>query len=1343
MRVTIDLMKKSTQVIDLSNVINPRVGDDDLQLPLHIGYGDNLFDMRGKDVEFLSNDPNKKNIYIAGTCNTNTPGDNLYIGDLTFRFPAGTFQADGTYDPDKTMFRIVDKETQKVISSVNVKITVMRNNIEFDFDPDKSSYDSRAETMLQDFHDKGQAMLDEIKDLNNRAKSNVSGDTATTAKEAKQQANTNASNISDMQNEIVGARGRFADMAGREDAQDTAISQKEDRNNANANYVALKQKDAQQDALIANKANQDFVTNYLSQMNLQPEAFENEAGLKAKYPNGNAGIMVTADTGHKWLWIKGAWKDCGIYQSAGIDDQRLESFNRDSYSGNLIDNALLANTDLWQIARSDQKEPVYSCDDHTLALSCSDSQYPAPDKQVETYADYKVIPIGEASIISFGANTRISGIDFSKSDYATLEATFFSDQDKVIASESIPVPNEQDGNFHELVLTKEIPDAATKVRLAVCLYGNGRLEVKQPSAYFQQSLMPSNQIDSLKRLQNTHSNLLVSQPPYTWQAITAMLGKVSYSEMYQGKTVTAIDGTNSSDYNLISSELLPVTAGTKLSLSVVAKVQGKCAVEIYQYDSGGANIKENNLQYALLKSTKFKKTYFNGIQLAANTTSIRIHVVTYPGSVLAVQEIKACIGNAVSDSVLESSYQSQYQDNALAHYPVSSWQPSLTSTDEASVDYDVTYQGRPTTKLAVTELNTSYHSLISPAIPVHEGDKASLKVIAKASFERWNGTGSTAFAEIKQMVGSEVRNTHIAQILFNNSGDFETYTLDNVAIEPDTTAVSVDFGCYNCATINVAKVELKINGVFDDNLEVQHWDPWNPYCSYSNGVAKIETAGLTNSDFSFLQSNPIPVDSSKSLDIHVETDANEDGIRFLEVHEITSIFDTLSNTTDYYFNNSSSRDIKKIALNPETKYVVLRLVVQGNGKLTVHNLHIQYSKDEVSPAGSMVSTTSYDLPHLTLHIKTGITSNYKVAPFAFEDGERKVTGYLQFAIQGDSSALYDKKNLKIKCFSDKDCTKKLKWKPKASWKADSKFNIKANWIDATQARNLVNSKLVRDAISVTPIADSKVAKQLYATQFLGQMEGFPIELYFDDGYYGLMTFNTKKGETVYGLDDDQSEAITLETPQSNLDSADATVDGKNYATVKNDAANDVLKANFTKFLSFLNTANDADFKAQVASYIDIKSVITLYLFGVWSHEWDFTNKSEILLTYNNGQSYYMMPYDLDSTWGLYWQGQSLNEADDPAAPYGSTNSNKLLARIYDNFKPEIKAQWENLRTSVWSNTQAIKAFHSFINSIPQAAYERNAKRWPGIPSQSITDYEQIQNSILNRSQEVDNWIAKF
>ena len=406
MRVTIDLMKKSTQIIDLSNVINPRVGDDDLLLPLHIIYGDNQTDMRGKDVEFLSNDPNKKNIYIAGTCNTNTPGDNLYMGDLTFRFPAGTFKVDGTYDPDKTMFRIVDKETQKVISSVNVKITVMKNNIEFDFDPDKSSYDSRLETMLHDFHDKGQAMLDDIKDLNDQAKSNVSGDTAATAKEAKQQADTNAGDISGLKDEIAGARGRYADLPGREDAQDTAINQKETIANANANYAALKQKDSEQDVRINNKANQDFIVNYLTRMHSEPEGFTDLNALKSTYPNGKEGIMVTTDDGHFYLWYNGAWNDRGLFQGKGIANRS-------------VDNLSLKEKTL--TLRTSQSTP-WIIDFDNRELTVSDASYFYDDqaylipKGVYSLSDYATVYVGYDTVTEkFGGYVHYS--DMPESSY--------------------------------------------------------------------------------------------------------------------------------------------------------------------------------------------------------------------------------------------------------------------------------------------------------------------------------------------------------------------------------------------------------------------------------------------------------------------------------------------------------------------------------------------------------------------------------------------------------------------------------------------------------------------------------------------------------------------------------------------------------------------------------------------------------------------------------------------------------------------------------------------------------------------------------------------------------------
>ena len=65
-RITVDLTKASTETLDLTSVLNPRVGDGQLSVPLHIIYGtddsgnDDPVDMRDKDIEFLSQDTNEK-----------------------------------------------------------------------------------------------------------------------------------------------------------------------------------------------------------------------------------------------------------------------------------------------------------------------------------------------------------------------------------------------------------------------------------------------------------------------------------------------------------------------------------------------------------------------------------------------------------------------------------------------------------------------------------------------------------------------------------------------------------------------------------------------------------------------------------------------------------------------------------------------------------------------------------------------------------------------------------------------------------------------------------------------------------------------------------------------------------------------------------------------------------------------------------------------------------------------------------------------------------------------------------------------------------------------------------
>lgn len=383
MRIPVDLAKASTVIVDLSDKLNPRVGDGGLNLPLHITNNGETVDMHDKGIDFISQDPNGEDIFVSGTVDTSTSGDNAYQGDVTFVFPEGTFKVPGNYDTDKTMFRITSNHT--VLSTVNVKLTVLDDGTpEFNFDPTKTGYNSRLEGLLKEFkdeHDKKvaditkqgqeiissakeqankliedtqkqstsilddaksqakqildnataetQTSLDEIKKLNNEAKGNVAGDTATTATQAKAQANINRGALYDQQKEIGEARGRYTTLANREDAQDEELHRKEDRQNANENYAAIQIKEEEQDKAIASKANQSFIMDYLSQMKLEPQGFRDITQLKTLYPAGHPGLMITVNDGHAWVWsdTDKQWKDCGQYQIIGLDTTTINKIS--------------------------------------------------------------------------------------------------------------------------------------------------------------------------------------------------------------------------------------------------------------------------------------------------------------------------------------------------------------------------------------------------------------------------------------------------------------------------------------------------------------------------------------------------------------------------------------------------------------------------------------------------------------------------------------------------------------------------------------------------------------------------------------------------------------------------------------------------------------------------------------------------------------------------------------------------------------------------------------------------------------------------------------------------------
>jgi len=75
---------------------------------------------------------------------------------------------------------------------------------------------------------------------------------------------------------------------------------------------------------VLNKADKDYIDKYLAQINYMPETVASLTELKSKYPNGNPGLFITADNGHKYIWSESVWKDAGVYQAQGIGAESID-----------------------------------------------------------------------------------------------------------------------------------------------------------------------------------------------------------------------------------------------------------------------------------------------------------------------------------------------------------------------------------------------------------------------------------------------------------------------------------------------------------------------------------------------------------------------------------------------------------------------------------------------------------------------------------------------------------------------------------------------------------------------------------------------------------------------------------------------------------------------------------------------------------------------------------------------------------------------------------------------------------------------------------------------------------
>ena len=394
---------------------------------------------------------------------------------------------------------------------------------------------------------------------------------------------------------------------------------------------------------------------------------------------------------------------------------------------------------------------------------------------------------------------------------------------------------------------------------------------------------------------------------------------------------------------------------------------------------------------------------------------------------------------------------------------------------------------------------------------------------------------------------------------------------------------------------------------------------------------------------------------------------------------------------------------------------------------------------------SSIEPADDDIPKVFINGNIPTTKDDVLAELEYVSKTRQFKAYLEIKCQGDSSMAYQKKNFTIKMFSDEARTIKLK-KEFKGWGEHNKFVLKANWIDHSHARNIVSAKLWGQIVASRSDYNS-LPTGLKTSPNNGAIEGFPVKVYNNGTYQGIYTWNIPKDDWLYGVDEYDANQFVLygqhntngvyaETATNFRKLWDGVSQSDREWEVEVGTNSDIVKTALNNVISLCMNADDVTFKNTLNNYLDIQSALDYYIFCYTICALDSLAQNMILVSYD-GAKLYCSAYDLDSTFGLWWNGQSFVSTsyrcpEDYQEPYSL-----LWERIEKLYAEELKARHLELRNSVLSFHNMCTHFERFMDVIGLDLYAEDLTIYTGIPSGSTNNIKQIRNYIRDRLTYVD------
>ena len=433
----------------------------------------------------------------------------------------------------------------------------------------------------------------------------------------------------------------------------------------------------------------------------------------------------------------------------------------------------------------------------------------------------------------------------------------------------------------------------------------------------------------------------------------------------------------------------------------------------------------------------------------------------------------------------------------------------------------------------------------------------------------------------------------------------------------------------------------------------------------------------------------------------------------------------------------------------DTSKMALDKVVVGSGALTEK---CGYFSTPETPKSIYKPLTAKDIGMPVVDLNgdlSKVTKNGFIEfPFFYDDGELKFECVAQVRIQGASSSGYAKKNYSIKLYELDGSKNKVELCD--GWGQQFKYCMKANWIDYTQARNVVSAQLFGDVIRSREVTD-----ELTSLVNGGAIDGFPIVVYNNGDFLGLYTMNIPKDKWMFGMEhsDEKNQAIVMADQWDDCVAMKKPITGitKNWtyscswelefasneeSTVDN--STDWVANSLNNLINFVINNDGQAFIDGISQYADVDKCIDSMIYTFFICADDNVSKNILWVTYD-GTHWFSSMYDMDGTWGLKWNGQiAFNENHLLINNLNISNYNLMWQKLYKNFYTRIVERYLEMRQGPLSYENIEKRFTEFFDKIPDMVYTAEKERWPSVPSHDSNTKEQILDFARKRIEKMDS-----